>query len=382
MTVATKKTLFADAERSSTEEIGQLHDELATYETVSRVLNAMPQFVALLDENRQIVAANSSLIDSLGSGNIETILGSRPGEMLDCQHATEMPGGCGCSESCRMCGAVNAILTAQQGTADTRDCQITQGESLEALDLQITATPVRIGERDLTTISIRDVADQKRRLILERTFFHDVLNAAGGAWGLANVLNEAEDMTEVREFAPLLVQVTEQLIAEVEAQRDFIAAEEGRLAVASEDIDTADLLHEVQHTYTRHPVAEGRTIRIDPQSQDIRLQSSRTLLLRVIGNMTKNALEASPEGSTVTLGCTATASECHFRVNNPGLIPRDARLQIFNRSFSTKGPGRGIGTYSIKLLGEKYLGGVVSFVSDEDAGTTFGLRLPRPIQAP
>jgi signal transduction histidine kinase len=44
---------------------------------------------------------------------------------------------------------------------------------------------------------------------------------------------------------------------------------------------------------------------------------------------------------------------------------------VFQRSFSTKGTGRGLGTYSIKLLTERYLGGRVWFESAEGHGTTF-----------
>ena len=38
-------------------------------------------------------------------------------------------------------------------------------------------------------------------------------------------------------------------------------------------------------------------------------------------------------------------------------MPDEVKAQIFERSFSTKGRGRGIGTYSIKLLTERYLEG-------------------------
>lgn len=52
------------------------------------------------------------------------------------------------------------------------------------------------------------------------------------------------------------------------------------------------------------------------------------------------------------------------------------RLQIFNRSFSTKSTGRGLGTYSMKYLTEKYLRGEMSFTSVEGEGTTFLARYP------
>jgi sensor histidine kinase regulating citrate/malate metabolism len=63
-------------------------------------------------------------------------------------------------------------------------------------------------------------------------------------------------------------------------------------------------------------------------------------------------------------------------VNNSRVMPRHVQLQIFNRSFSTKGAGRGIGTYSMKLLGESYLKGRVGFRCEEAFGTTFFIDLP------
>jgi len=92
--------------------------------------------------------------------------------------------------------------------------------------------------------------------------------------------------------------------------------------------------------------------------------------------MTKNALEASRPGETVSLGCDQKDNGIAFWVHNPGVMPPDVQLQIFQRSFSTKGAGRGIGTYSIKLLTERYLMGTVSFTSSSGQGTTFRVCCP------
>lgn len=92
--------------------------------------------------------------------------------------------------------------------------------------------------------------------------------------------------------------------------------------------------------------------------------------------MVKNALEASRYGRQVTLDCEEVDGGVRFSVHNEGAMPREVHLQIFRRSFSTKGEGRGLGTYSIKLFGERYLEGKVDFTTDADAGTTFALWLP------
>ncbi len=57
-------------------------------------------------------------------------------------------------------------------------------------------------------------------------------------------------------------------------------------------------------------------------------------------------------------------------------MEKNIQLDLFKRSFSTKAPGRGWGTYSMKLLTEKYLGGKIEFTSTEEDGTTFYAKYP------
>jgi CheY-like chemotaxis protein len=64
-------------------------------------------------------------------------------------------------------------------------------------------------------------------------------------------------------------------------------------------------------------------------------------------------------------------------VHNEAVIAPAHQRHIFERSYSTKGAGRGIGTYAMKLLGENYLRGEVSFSSSRPGGTVFALVLPR-----
>jgi signal transduction histidine kinase len=53
---------------------------------------------------------------------------------------------------------------------------------------------------------------------------------------------------------------------------------------------------------------------------------------------------------------------------------------VFQRSFTTKsGTGHGLGTYGMRLLGERYLGGRVSFVTSAEGGTVFSMRLRLPV---
>lgn len=64
-------------------------------------------------------------------------------------------------------------------------------------------------------------------------------------------------------------------------------------------------------------------------------------------------------------------------MNNVGVMPQDVQSHVFTRSYSTKGAGRGLGTYSIKLITETFLRGEAGFESTAGGGTTFTVRLPR-----
>ena len=96
--------------------------------------------------------------------------------------------------------------------------------------------------------------------------------------------------------------------------------------------------------------------------------------------MLKNALEASRPGETVTLGCEEVEGKIRFWVHNAGFIPPAAQLQIFQRSSSTKGEGRGVGTHSKRLLSERYLKGSVSFTTSQENGTVFTASYPLALE--
>ena len=124
-------------------------------------------------------------------------------------------------------------------------------------------------------------------------------------------------------------------------------------------------------------MAEKKSIVIGNPAGEYIFKSDPTLVRRVLINMLKNALEATPARGEVLLGYFNDEGAVTFYVHNDQFMPKEVQLQVFKRSFSTKGKDRGLGTYSIKLLTEKYLRGKVWFETDEKKGTSFFARLPR-----
>jgi hypothetical protein len=338
--------------------------------------DAVPNIIVVLNERRQIVFTNKQLGSFLTGGQrLDEVYGCRPGDVLNCIHACASDGGCGATEFCRMCGISVAMTASLQGQNAVEECRITRSGSLEALDLRIWTTPVTVGGERFSIVIASDISHEKRREALERIFLHDIGNTACAlAWRIdalrgGNSRTQAESLDNIRRLC-------RELTDEIEAQRMLVKAESGELVLQPTSVSALEVLHGAVELYGRHLVSRGRTLRIDKKAQDAVIFTDRALLSRVLGNLLKNALEASKEGQTVTAGCAVRQTQVEFWVHNGGCMPREVQLQVFQRSFSTKGPGRGLGTYSIRLLTEKYLHGTVSFTSLPRKGTTFTVCFP------
>lgn len=370
------ETHFAPPERDLRSEIRESAHRIEAAGCFRVVLDALPEIVLVLNDKRQIVFANNVAVSALG-GDAQSLLRLRPGEAVSCIHAKEMKAGCGTSDSCRYCGAIHAVLEAQQSDAKvSRECRIIleRDGKLKPLDLLVTGKNVNDGRHRYTVVTIQDISDAKRRGVLERIFFHDIINSIAVLQSSAAILkNESES----GEYLDTLIASSGFLLDEVVKQRDFLAMERGDLAVSPEPVSCSAVVHEVAAAFSADVRGRGAILSVEEGSAaDMRLRTDPVLLRRVLSNMVKNALEASVAGDRVTIGVSAIETGARFSVRNPAVMSEEVRLQIFQRSFSTKGSGRGIGTYSIRMLVRDYLKGDVGFTSQEGEGTNFWVDIP------
>lgn len=370
-------TEFAPAERVPIEMIHRQHRAITESPLTPELLNSVLNFVFIVNQQRQIVFASRNVGDLLQGKSVDSILGLRPGEALDCAHADDMEAGCGTSVFCRECGAAKAILASLHGQKATLECHLTRIINLEpvALDLLVYALPFDCQGQKYGLFSVVDISHENRRRALERIFFHDVVNSAGGLHMLAELLQQ-EAPAELQESMSVLKGGLDDLLEEILAQRELSQAESGELAVKPVAVESQAFLAQAGRLFERQGLAQGKRVVAAAPSPSLWFFCDAALLKRVLANLLKNALEASQEGDTVTLGCEAQGGQIRFWVRNPAVMPLPVQLQVFNRSFSTKGTGRGLGTYSVRLLTEKYLKGTVSFESVTGQGTTFSVSLP------
>ncbi|MBL6945911.1 MAG: HAMP domain-containing histidine kinase [Rhodospirillales bacterium] len=378
MRTQTPKTWFASPERASDEEIKRLAQVVAGTPRFTETLENVQEIVLILNSNRQIVFANNRFVEFGGLDNRSQVYGMRPGEAVGCAHALadDTPAGCGTSEFCETCGAVNAIVNSQRNDLDIQECSIIRGENLDALNLRVRASKLMLNGDGFTMFAVQDISDEKRRGELEQIFFHDILNTAGGIRGLADAFERVSDAKK-DEFSQMISVGASRLIDEINSHRLIAEAEEGGLDCSVAPVGTDEFLREMVLLFDGHASAQDRDLVVDEDVTDCQLETDRGLLSRVIVNMIRNALEATEPGGTVKVGCGPRSDKVCFWVCNSAVMRRRVALQVFKRSFSTKGTGRGLGTYSMRLIGEKHLKGKVSFTSTEGAGTTFEAVFPK-----
>ena len=371
---------FLSGNRLELPVLAHLRQQLLMDELLPPLLDGLPFHAMVLSPQRQILAANRSMLQLLQVTDMDHLLGKRPGDALGCVNAAQGADGCGSDHHCLYCGAARSVADClQAGHQVDHECRITLGgEAPQSLDLQVYSTPTVIGGVPVIICILKDVSAEKRRNVLERVFFHDVLNTAGGIKGIASLLESGIlDPAKQEEYRNWLTELADRLIDEISSQRKLVAAERGEFRPDLGTVAVDRLLRDVVRLYSSHDVADGRRLLL-AETADCTVISDGAILQRILGNLVKNALEATDAGGTVTVAAREEGEGIVFAVHNPGVIPAAAQLQLFQRSFSTKAEdGRGIGTYSIKLFGERYLQGRVTFASSEEEGTTFSFAIPK-----
>ncbi len=358
----------------------QLLDKLmpgdSTRDILVNLINMLPNIVGILDDDRRLIYANPAMQEAILLPNFEAALNLRPGELFSCVNSYNDFGGCGASEACELCGAFRAMRGSRaEMKSTTNEFRILSKDSngVKAYNFRFTSTPFMVGEQFFYFLNITDIGGEKRQAELERIFFHDILNSIGGLYGVIQLIKN--DQSAEPKHIKIMEAIYNTLYDTVKEQRQLMQAERKELKVKIEEIDSRDLIIENIVPFDEQ-LHHRSNIQMSEDTADSVFRSDNALLSRVLTNMIKNALEASGENDTITVGARKMDKGLRFWVNNPGFIERADQLQIFNRSFSTKGSGRGIGTFSIKLIGEEYLGGNVGFSSNEKEGTTFWIDLP------
>lgn len=370
------QTYFAPPETTTDKELVAEIEIVANNPLVSGLLHSINGLLAVVDEHRQVVAANESLLQMLNIAKPAEVLGLRPGKILNCIHSEEEPAGCGTTKFCTTCGVAIAMVSSlDQNKPVERTCALSAKRGNKNVDvvLLVKSHPINIEQKRFLLLFLQDITLQHQRAALERTFFHDINNMVSVLLGGTELLTENNPSGLIRDIHS----ASRRIQKEVEIQRCLSQNHASSYQPIRYEVTTEQIITELKSFFSTHPVTKTKNIIFQENAPSISIATDISLLSRVLCNMTINALEATKENGIVKLWFELKDGLLIVNVWNAQEIPEEIAIRIFQRNFSTKKQdGRGVGTFSMKLFGETYLGGKVDFTTSPEEGTIFRFSHP------
>lgn len=372
------ETYYASPERSGRIEIERSIKVINNNPIINNLLKAVSGLLAILNKDRQILSYNTSFLELLGVKEPEEVLGLRVGEAIGCKYSAEEIAGCGTSRYCKSCGMALAIVVSLKldGPVEKLCALKIERDGLECdMALKVRSQRIQLEGEEFILLFIQDITREQQKELLNRSFFHDMKNLLTGIIGSTKLLRtglDDEELLKIIHDSSML------LDREIEMQSYLLSEKNETIKIEYSCIKVDKIIDLIMDIFTHNSLVQNRVLEFENRSNITEIYTDLALLLRVLSNMIINALEAIEDSETVKILIYEENSKICFSVTNPGVIDNNIKLRIFQRHFSTKSEeGRGIGTFSMKLFGEKLLKGEVSFSCDDEANTTtFTISLP------
>lgn len=145
---------------------------------------------------------------------------------------------------------------------------------------------------------------------------------------------------------------------------------------ADEAVDVGEVLAEVSQTIEPQMQSRGVSFRVLGDAAARQVRGDRKALAGALLNLLENAMQATPEGGTVTLSAETVKQEIRIHVIDTGLgMEPEVRRRVFEPFFTTRQEGTGLGLAIVRSVANAH-GGDAEVESDPGQGSDFVIRLP------
>ena len=128
--------------------------------------------------------------------------------------------------------------------------------------------------------------------------------------------------------------------------------------------------------HVREHEFRGIDLTVDISKEPLRMNMESNILRMAIIHLVKNAIEATPAGSSITIKTYGDDEKVVFEVSDTGTgIPKEEIDRIFEPFFSTKKHRFGMGLSLVKQIVTEHMG-EIKVESETGKGTTFRLIFP------
>ncbi len=204
---------------------------------------------------------------------------------------------------------------------------------------------------------------------------HDLRSPLVTIGGYARQLQRnPSDPERVRRNIQIIVDEVERLERQLRDLLDFAAPKKPRL----KKVNLSELVSRLAEIHRPSMEAAGVHLMVDFPPEPLFVMVDEIQMERVLLNLWRNAVEAMPEGGTLSVRLWREGDfvKISIRDTGVGIIP-DELPNIFKPFYTTKSAGSGLGLAICKKIVDEH-GGQIEVESTVGKGTTFTITLPTP----
>ncbi|MCF7805984.1 MAG: GHKL domain-containing protein [Candidatus Marinimicrobia bacterium] len=209
---------------------------------------------------------------------------------------------------------------------------------------------------------------------LTASLAHEVRNPLGSITGSAKLLaNDELEPEEKEEVAEILMKEAERMNQVVE---NYLSAARTE-PKSRQKFQLNEVLTSVQRLLAEKTRKRNITFSMRLPNQPVNLTMDRNHLYQILINLLLNAIDAMPEGGTISLSATTNSGKLQLIVEDQGKgIPQEEVANVWNTFYTTKQEGTGLGLPIVKRIVEEYEG-QISLESELDKGTKVTIIMPQ-----
>lgn len=253
--------------------------------------------------------------------------------------------------------------------------------------VEVSFSRTELGGAPHGLVIFRDITERWKLEALkrevERMTHHDLKSPLNAVIGLPRLLAEEPGLSDdARESLQLISEAGYDMLNIVNLSLGMYKMETKSYVLTAEPLDLAALAQRVLLEQTPQARAGDKSFELlvdgEPYRPEHRVYAMGEPLLcySMLGNLVKNALEASPRGGRVRLDLANDGVAITLGVHNQGAVPEAVRDRLFTKYVTSgKTHGTGLGVYSARLMARVQQGDV-SFETSDTRGTTFRVTLP------
>ena len=237
----------------------------------------------------------------------------------------------------------------------------------------------------------RELMEQRDRLVqtervaawreLARRLAHELKNPLFPLQLTVENLSRARALPAA-EFDEIFDESTATLLAEIHNLKTIIGRFSDFSKMPKPQLQPTSLNDLVQQVATLHqaqmkdaPNLITLNVEFDRSLREIPLDPD--LMHRVVSNLFLNAIDAMPEGGTLTLRTRDRGEQVRLEIGDTGVgLTPEERERIFTPYYTTKQHGTGLGLAVVQSIVSDHHGSI-SVVSERGQGTTFIIDLPK-----